>query len=407
MTTIDRVRFCGQHRITTGANPSVRLNGGVGHFAGVQLCGSIHNCPVCSPRIRQQRAVEIDAAAATWIAAGGSVMLLTLTMPHDYGDKLSDVLGTVRDSFGAMVSGRAWQADKAGFGIQHYIVAHDATVGPSGWHPHLHTLLFGDAPLDDAAVLALGDRLHGRWSNAVTKRGYRAPSRLHGVQLEHARNRSDVAAYISQVVAGDALDDKKTVPVALEMARGDLKTSRHAGHRTHWQLLADLTTRRASAGEWTLADDRADSRDVRLWREWERATKGLRAMRWSKGLRRAVGLDDEKTDEEIVAEEIGGAEIFRFVDVDSWKAVSSTPGARTAVLRAAESGGAREVSWVVDETLRAWRARRLLRLRPPAERPRGPRAPRITERERGRRTLALVLAARETVNPPAVAGTFQ
>jgi hypothetical protein len=365
LTTNKRVASCGQHRISNEINPTIRVQqdakGKTAHYTGVQLCGGIHLCPVCSPRIRQERATEIDQAAATWIAqhCTGAVMLLTLTLPHDHGERLADVLGTVRESFGALVSGRAWQTTKLDYGVQFYIASHDSTVGRNGWHPHLHILLFGRYALDDEDLAALERAIWKRWSDAVTKRGHRRPSRKHGVQLERARNRTDVARYVCQVVAGDDVDDARTVPVALEMARGDLKTSHHAGQRTVWQLLRDLTERRAREGEWTPAMDAADERDLALWLEWEKATKGVRAIRWSRGLRVAVGLDEEKSDEEIVAAEVGGVDVYVFPDTDSWKAVASTPGARAALIRAAETGGKHEVEWLITETLARWRMRRV------------------------------------------------
>lgn len=368
LTTVSRVGACGRCRVDRASAPVIRIQGElfdrVAHYSGVRLCGSVHLCPVCSPKIRQRRADDIDTAAQRWIEANGagSVMLLTLTMPHDYGEGLADLLRTVRASFGAMVSGKAWQMDKANFGVDFYIVAHDTTVGVNGWHPHLHVLLFGGRELNDLEVMALGDRLHARWSRAVVKRGHRPPSREHGTQLERARTRRDVTRYIAQVVAGDDDDDRRTKPVALEMARGDLKTARMAGHRTPWQVLDDLVSRRARSGDWTPADDADDDRDVALWREWEKATKGVQAIRWSRGLRKAVGLTTEKTDEEIVAEEVGGVNCFTFPEDLSWRAVSSTPGARAAVLRAAERGGPPAVKALVGAILRKWQDRRALML---------------------------------------------
>lgn len=124
-------------------------------------------------------------------------------------------------------------------------------------------------------------------------------------------------------------------------------------------MLDDLSERRAKDGDWTEVDELADERDVALWREWEKATKGVRAIRWANGLRAAVGLTViEKTDDEIVAEKIGGENVYTFVDVDRWKAVASTPGGRAAVLRAAESRGAAAVGSTVEAILRVWRGRR-------------------------------------------------
>ena len=55
------------------------------------------------------------------------------------------------------------------------------------------------------------------------------------------------------------------------MTRGDLKTSR-TGSRTPFQILADYY-------------QTGDTRDRDLWREYSRVTRGLAAVRWSRGLR--------------------------------------------------------------------------------------------------------------------------
>ena len=50
---------------------------------------------------------------------------------------------------------------------------------------------------------------------------------------------------------------------------------------------------------------------LELWHEWERETRGVRAIRWSNGLHKLVAVED-KTDEETVTEEIGGEVIYEF-----------------------------------------------------------------------------------------------
>jgi hypothetical protein len=64
------------------------------------------------------------------------------------------------------------------------------------------------------------------------------------------------------------------------------------------------------------------------------------SLRWSKGLRAAVRLGEERTDDEVVAEEVGGAVVYRFdATTTDWQRVCRLRGARWAVLRAAEVGG--------------------------------------------------------------------
>ena len=333
ITTIERHRVCGRYPLKNG-RVQVRLAGDdypVAHYARVQLCGHIWTCPVCSPRIRQKRAAEVDQAAATWLThhGAGTVLLLTLTLPHDAGERLTVVLAAVRRAFSALVAGRAWQEDKARFHLAFNIKAHDLTVGPNGWHPHLHVLLFALRPLDADAIAALRARLFTRWGAAVSELDRRAPSWEHGVTLEAARGRQDLTRYVCQVVT-DA-DGEDGPDVAMEVARGDLKSSRHHGHRSPWQLLEDYAKTR------TL-------RDRQLFQEYERATFGVRAIRWSKGLRAAVELGVELTDQQIVMEEIGGQVLYEFTPRE-WKGFRDArgffgPSAAAELLEQAELGGA-------------------------------------------------------------------
>jgi hypothetical protein len=158
------------------------------------------------------------------------------------------------------VAGRAWQEDKQRFGLVHYVRAHDCTVGPNGWHFHIHVVLLASRSLE--ALDELSNSLFGRWARFVERLGDRPPTREHGLQLEQARNRKAVADYVFQVLSGNSDRGK---PVALEVARGDLKSSKHTGHRTPWEVLADFA-------------ETGDVDDLELWHEWERATQGVHAI---------------------------------------------------------------------------------------------------------------------------------
>jgi hypothetical protein len=257
------------------------------------------------------------------------VLLLTLTLPHYAGERLDLVHGAVRRAFSALVAGRAWQEDKASYQLEHYIKAHDVTVGLNGWHPHLHLLLFARAGLDQAALASLRVRLFSRWSHALAMLARAEPSLEHGLTLEAARNRTDVTRYVCQVVT-DA-DGADGLDVAMEVARGDLKRSRHPGQRSPWQLLEDYAVN-------------PTDRDRKLWREYERATRGVHAIRWSNGLRAAVELGEALTDQQIVMEEIGGQVLYEFTPA-AWRGFRDArglfgPSAAAELLEQAELGGA-------------------------------------------------------------------
>jgi hypothetical protein len=124
--------------------------------------------------------------------------------------------------------------------------------------------------------------------------------------------------------------------LGLEMARGDLKTGRKQ-HRTPEQILMDA----AATGDFA---------DIKLWREYEAATKGRRMVTWSQGLRdrlRAPAV--EATDQELAEVEVGG-ELMAALDTRAWRAVEAASPGAVAVLEAAE-GGERALSAYLTATV--------------------------------------------------------
>lgn len=327
IATNQRHVSCGRYPFGDGrvqVRRNFRDNGkAVAHFAKLQLCGCVWTCPVCGPRVRQVRADDINTALHRWYDdhGKGSVLFLTLTLPHDFGEDLTAVLGSTRRAFSQLVAGRAWQQDKAKYGLEHYIRAHDVTVGANGWHPHLHILLLARKGCTPAELEALRRRLFTRWCKAVGTLERRLPTWEHGLRLEHATSPKDLAFYLSQVVT----DSERLARPDLELARGDLKSSAHRGQRTPWQVLADYGAR-------------PNPGDLALWREWEKATRGVHSIRWSKGLRAAVGLGAELTDEQITMMEIGGELVWTFTP-DAWRQLRYRRGVQADILEAAEAGG--------------------------------------------------------------------
>jgi hypothetical protein len=239
-------------------------------------------------------------------------------------------------SFSSLISGRGWQEDKARFRLGHYVRAHDVTVGPSGWHPHLHCVLLGYEALIPENTESLTNRLFGRWALAIERYGQRSPVRAYGISLEQARTGNDVSHYVCQVVAGDG---NHPTPLALEVARGDLKASHHEGHRTPWQVLADF---KQGGG----------ANDLAIWHEWERSTAGVHAIRWSNGLRAELKMLTELTDEEIVGIAIGGEVIHTFTRPE-WRCLVRRRGAMAHLLDLAERMGGPAITEFLNELLLA------------------------------------------------------
>ncbi|MFD6591844.1 hypothetical protein ACFWED_33750, partial [Streptomyces anulatus] len=137
--------------------------------------------------------------------------------------------------------------------------------------------------------------------------------------LHTERDANDLAEYIAKTQDGKA--------PALELARADLKTA-GGENVTPFELLGrigDLTggvpeddAQGQGSLEWNLAK----------WHEYERATKGRRAIEWTRYLRSMLGIDGGDTDEDnldlLAAADAEGGELRAGVRVteDGWHAVA-------------------------------------------------------------------------------------
>jgi hypothetical protein len=103
-----------------------------------------------------------------------------------------------------------------------------------------------------------------------------------------------------------------------ELARHDLKRGR-AGSVMPFELL-----------------DRDDARSRALWVEYVEVTRGRRAIFWSKGLRALLGLDVERTDDEVMAD-TEASDLLLVLDGPDYDGLRDDPRALVAVLEDAEA----------------------------------------------------------------------
>jgi hypothetical protein len=289
-------------------------------YGGLQTCGSVHVCPVCGAKIAARRSAEVLDAAQRWIARGGSVLMVTLTLQHTVTDCLADLAGALNAAYRAIKVGRPWQNFKASYGLVGSIAARECTHGLiNGWHPHLHALYFVRGDLSGRELARLRAWLVSAWSSAVARLGWFA-SAAHGVDVQISTD-GMLAPYLAKLGRSWSVGD--------ELARANSKRARAAGGRTPVQLLEDAPR-----------DELAAS----LFVEYANATYRKNALVWSPGLRALLGMLDERTDEEIAAEKIEDARLLVQFDRVQWRVIVSND-ARADVLLVAAAG---DVGLVVD-----------------------------------------------------------
>lgn len=250
-------------------------------FAGLQTCGSVHICPHCAPYIASIREKEVEQCITSWQDKKVRVVFLTLTHPHtddmilDY--QLKRLLGHGEKKRGGAIArftmSKAWRRlNKAG-----YIRRIEVTRGEyNGWHPHTHWLI-GINPESNGDYEFDGAELAFAWRRACLNADLPLPSIDRGFCFEDV---GDDAKALGKYVA-----KMGTWTLASEMTKGHLKKGKSKS-RSPWQILADSESCSKSAD---LFVDYADS------------MKGVRALIWSRGLKKDSGLLDV-TDQDIAGE---------------------------------------------------------------------------------------------------------
>jgi hypothetical protein len=268
-------------------------------YKNLQTCASVWACPVCAARISERRSVELRQAIEAHEAAGGQVLLLTLTNPHTRRDNLGDMLKAQSVAMSRFNGDRVPKSIWSDMGCIGTVRAWEVTHGRlrannNGWHPHFHILIFCASVLD---LEAFRSRLYSAWANSCRLAGLPIPveflgDKPIGVTLEDGSRASD---YVSKGLWG--LDR--------EMTKGHMKKANKG--ETPFDLLRAF-----------LSD--ADKQAAALYREFALTFHGRRQLVYSKGLKAHFDLE-EKTDEEISLEVEESAELLGRITLNQWRAI--------------------------------------------------------------------------------------
>jgi len=288
------------------------------HYKGLQTCGSVWRCPVCSAKIAERRRVEILQAMDAHKVAGGCVNLLTLTCPHQVKDNLADLLAKQAKSLNRFWNDRVVKGILADMGTIGQIRALEVTHGRlspqnNGWHPHYHVMLFQGsgvdlARFDQAQMMDWQVRLYLQWAKACKAAGLGEPSFAHGLKLD----------------GGDKADNYMTKwGLENELTKGHIKKALHG--ETPFDLLRAY-----------LADP-SDKQAAALFIEYANAFKGKRQLHWSKGLKKRYAVTD-KSDIELATATEDKCSFLADITDAQWRDVLAVKG-RGVVLQVAATGG--------------------------------------------------------------------
>lgn len=269
-------------------------------FSGLQTCGSVWACPICSQRISETRRQEMNQCLSWARGEGHHIFMMTLTARHSLGDDLSEQLADMKKALRRMRQRRDWKAMKSA-ALVGSVTATEVTHGQHGWHVHFHIILICNEDIQSRLK-----SLQNAWLSSLAAEG------LEGVgKYAFKVDRGDTAGeYVAKFGAAE------------EITLGQQKKGRNEG-RTPFQLLHDFTFDK-------------DVRAGQMFKEFAETFKGTRQLIWSDGLRQLCGADDI-SDEEAAAEG-EPEELIALIDRSTWVGVDrrGARNRRVKILDAAE-----------------------------------------------------------------------
>lgn len=282
-------------------------------LTGLNRCGNIWSCPVCAAKVAEHRRAELSAALVQHLKNGGGAYLVTLTFPHEADHPISELLERFTKARQRLQNSRTWKRTMEEAGRIGSVASLEVTISQeNGWHPHLHLLVFAEAngfgegePMNDQGDLisaAIVELKHA-WTNILLKTGLGDQKKLHHM-LQHAlnvRGGNQAAEYIAKYGRDErwGQSSEMTRHYAKEGSAGERDGLLHF---TPFQLL----TWAGNGDEWA----------TRKFLEYAAAIEGKRAVTWSPGLKKALGVNTDQTDEEIAADDNPMPEQLHVGDLD-------------------------------------------------------------------------------------------
>ncbi len=273
-----RMRYCGAKLQTRLQGVSIyrRPDRVYGRVGGVCMCGQSLACPVCAPRIAAFRAAQVSECYKRAITGGFQAKLCTFTLPHSSNTPLSVEIQVFQAAWKHYQNGRKCIGrEKDSLGNH---LAREVTWGElHGWNYHQHQLRY------DKPGTYNDDLNRAQWLAALDYVG-------------RLRSGADRHAFDAGVVGSEA--------GARYVAK--LSTSVEAQARSIGSEIASSATKGRNFASLLLAATQGDLTAAKTWTEGVAyvTAKKVSSVRWSRGLRDAVGMGEDKTDAQVSQEEV-------------------------------------------------------------------------------------------------------
>jgi hypothetical protein len=268
LTVWDGVQGC--MRRVFGKTVKIMVGSSGASLQGVGMCNNSWLCPHCAARRALERAEEVTQAVDKWCLSGGIVVMGTFTIRHQIECALVDTIKELKSAFGQFVNSWHYRDMKDLLGVVGLVQSLEITFSwDNGWHPHFHCLFFMNNPVGRDMNQFISTMLHDfriMWCKEFKDERYK-PDYSKGVFCKRVVDSRKAAEYVNAT-----WDAGKEVSLSM-FKDGSLSSI------TFWHML-DF---------YNFDDSRTSSWLMRII-EYAKATKGVRQLYWSPGMRKRLGV---------------------------------------------------------------------------------------------------------------------
>lgn len=271
----------------------------VAHYGGLATCSSVWACPFCATKIQIRRRGEVAELVEKVYEAGYKVSMITFTHPHQRDFSLKENIEIFNSALRKLKQQRWYRQnikDNADLGYIGDITCREVTWGSAnGWHWHAHRLVIVKNP---KILIKYKENLQKLW--------------VHCYELACRENLRKITEENKRYMTERGLD-------ILEKAQSTDYLVKIGGNWGAEKEMVGVMTKKGKVGRYT-PFDLVGVRDDKFV-EYIRATKGKRQLLYSKGLRALFGLTEEKTDEELIQEQVEHSVKVANISYKNWQKI--------------------------------------------------------------------------------------
>jgi hypothetical protein len=178
-------------------------------------CKRKWHCPVCAYRASKVEARTMERRLLQWTSKGGQVAFLTLTQAHKRHEPLDVLWSRLEAGWRSLMTCRAWERDKACYGIRGFQRVTEIVYSDNGWHPHYHVILLLDRAPDNSELERMRTALATRFIRGVVDGGGRAELPCQDLRANHAQDCHALASYCFKGLTIHQFSSGSRTPMAI------------------------------------------------------------------------------------------------------------------------------------------------------------------------------------------------